>query len=79
MDLLGYTLKEINELYDKIKYDYSCCGIQILLSFESFSNVIKTININRINTPMLAIETDKINICSISLPYKLPNFHGENF
>lgn len=56
LDLLGYTLKEINELYDKIKYDYSCCGIQIPLSFESFSNVIKTININRVNTPMLAIE-----------------------
>lgn len=56
LDLLGYTLKEIEEKYNETKKDCLCHEIDVVLSFESFSNIINNININQIDTPRLAIE-----------------------
>ena len=43
-------------MYDEIKCDALCQELQILLSFDDFANIIKTINVNKINTPKLAVE-----------------------
>lgn len=59
MDLLGYTLNEINDMYDEIKCDALCHELQILLSFDDFANIIKTINVNKINTLKLAVEFEE--------------------
>lgn len=56
LDLLGYTLKEINVIYDTIKSDALRHELQILLSFDDFSNIIKTIDVSKINKPKLAYE-----------------------
>ncbi|WP_279001496.1 HEPN/Toprim-associated domain-containing protein [Thomasclavelia cocleata] len=59
LDLLEYTLNEIDVMYDEIKCDALCHELQILLSFDDFANIIKTINVNKINTPKLAVEFEE--------------------
>ena len=56
LDLLGYTLKEVEEKYNEIKEECSYHGFDTLLSFEAFSMILKEIDVNRINTPELAVE-----------------------
>lgn len=46
-------------MYDEIKCDALCHELQILLSFDDFANIIKTINVNKINTPKLAVEFEE--------------------
>lgn len=46
-------------MYDEIKCDALCQELQILLSFDDFANIIKTININKINIPKLAVEFEE--------------------
>ena len=46
-------------MYDEIKCDALCHELQILLSFDDFANIIKTINVNKINTLKLAVEFEE--------------------
>ena len=59
LDLLGYTLEMIEEKYNQLKNDCLCHGIKNILSYETFSKILKEIDVRRINTPELAAEYDE--------------------
>ena len=59
LDLLGYTLEMIKEKYNQLRSDCLCHGIKNVLSYETFSKILKEIDVRRINTPELAAEYDE--------------------
>ena len=59
LDLLGYTLEKIEEKYDQLKKDFLCRGFEKILSFETFSMILKEIDVSKINTPTLACEYEE--------------------
>ena len=59
LDLLGYTLEMIEEKYNQLRSDCLCHGIKNVLSYETFSKILKEIDVRRINTPELAAEYDE--------------------
>ena len=59
LDLLGYTLETIKEKYNQLRSDCLCHGIKNVLSYETFSKILKEIDVRRINTPELAAEYDE--------------------
>jgi len=59
LDLLGYTLDIIEEKYNQLRNDFLCHGFEKILSYEAFSKLLKEIDVNRINTPELAVEYDE--------------------
>lgn len=57
LDLLGYSLKEIEQLYNNIKEGYEFyMGEKVNLSFDDFSNFIKSLDLLKVNHVASAIE-----------------------
>ncbi len=59
LDLLGYTLQSVEEKYNETLEECLNHGIKVVLSYDSFSKLLKEIDINKINTPELSIEYDE--------------------
>lgn len=59
LDLLGYTLQSVEEKYNETVEECLSHGIKVVLSYDSFSKLLKEIDINKINTPELSIEYDE--------------------
>lgn len=51
LDLLGYTLFNVEKLYNETLQECHIHNWQIQLSFEAFSKLLKTIDIDKISTP----------------------------
>lgn len=56
LNLLGYTIKSVEEKFNEIKKEHLYHDFEIALSFDTFADMIKTIDVNKINTPALAGE-----------------------
>lgn len=59
LDLLGYTLEKVKEKYNQLKSDFLCHEFEKILSFETFSRILKEIDVSIINTPTLACEYEE--------------------
>lgn len=56
LDLLGYTLKNIEKMYNELILESEAHSIEVGLSFDSFSKLLKEIDVSKINTPNFAYE-----------------------
>ena len=61
LDLLGYSLNHVKKLYDDVLAEYMEYGYHLDLSFEAFSNTLKTIDISKINTPAFSVNYDELD------------------
>lgn len=57
LDLLGYTLKEVERKYNQLLEDFMYHGVKNCLSYEKFSEILRQIDISIIDTPFLSIES----------------------
>lgn len=58
LELLGYTLPEVETQYNLLLADYADKPYRTVLPFNEFAKLLRDIDINRINTPELEKEYD---------------------
>lgn len=56
LDLLGYTLPAVEKMYNQLVRESALHSIDVSLSFNCFSRLLKEIDVNKINTPDFAYE-----------------------
>lgn len=56
LDLLGYTLANIQKQYEQMAAECADYGFDIILSFDAFAGLLKEIDVRRINTPEYAVD-----------------------
>lgn len=63
LDLLGYNMTSIRKMYKELLYQHENYGYDIQLSFDAFCEIVKSIDISKINTAELAVrfETNGYN------------------
>lgn len=59
LDLLGYTLDEVKEMYDSLAAEYVDEPYCVDLPFEVFAKLLREIDISKINSPEFAKEYDE--------------------
>lgn len=59
LELLGYTLDEVQMMYNTLAAEYSKDPFNLDIPYDVFANLLKEIDIDRINTPELAKEYDE--------------------
>ena len=59
LELLGYTLEEVRMMYNTLAAEYSKDPFNLDIPYDVFANLLKEIDIDRINTPELAKEYDE--------------------
>lgn len=61
LDLLGYTIPQIQRMYDKHLAECEIHNFEVNLSFERFSELLRNIDVNRIDTPEFARNYEEYN------------------
>lgn len=59
LDLLGYTLENLKKLYEDALTEYDDHNLEVNLSFDLFSKMLREIDVNRINTPGFAVDYEE--------------------
>lgn len=59
LDMLGYTLEKVEKYYNEALEEFADFGFEVNLSFAAFSELLRNIDVNRINTPEYAVEYDE--------------------
>lgn len=59
LDLLGYTLGNVQRMYNQVLDECAEHGLSVTLSFDAFFELLKDIDISRINTLEYAVEYDE--------------------
>ncbi len=57
LDLLGYSLHQIRHLFDEAKKLQEDFGYQIHMSFDNYVSILQSLDITKINTPKIAIDS----------------------
>ncbi len=76
LDMLGYSIPRIKEMYEELIKEHEDYGYKIKLSYETFSETIRTLDISVVNTVEPAIEYEEngydfgeyVRKCVLSLP-----------
>ena len=56
LDLLGYNIASIKKMYEELLHEHKGYGCDIRLSFDVFCEVLKNVDIGKINTVELAVQ-----------------------
>lgn len=67
LDLLGYSLKKVEKLYNDALYECSEYGYNLDLSFDSFSKMLRELDISKIDTPGFQLIMKKTDMIWVSL------------
>lgn len=59
LDLLGYSLKKVEKLYNDALYECSEYGYNLDLSFDSFSKMLRELDISKIDTPGFSVNYEE--------------------
>lgn len=59
LDLLGYTLANVESMYNELVRNAEMHSVEVSLSFDSFYSLLRSIDVAKINTPGLAYEYDE--------------------
>lgn len=59
LDLLGYTLKKIEKMYNGLLKECESHSLNITLSYDDFSKLLKQIDVKKINTLKYAVNYDE--------------------
>lgn len=76
LDLLGYSIPKLKEMYEELVKEYEDFGYTIKLSYETFFDTIKTLDISVVNTVKCAVEYEEngydlgeyVRKCILALP-----------
>lgn len=59
LDMLGYSISRLKEMYEELVKEYERDGYRIKLSYETFFDTVKTMDISLVNTVKYAVKYEE--------------------